>query len=85
MNISKDTLEFLRESYAKTIQEWFDDPDEMFVSWTREECLEWVIRMMKIGEEIKTPFWEVAQKEATEFEIGRVKKMIAGMEPFIES
>lgn len=85
MNISKEALEFLRESYVRTIQEWFDDPDEQFVSWTREEFLEWLIKMMRIGEEIKTPFWKVAKKEATEYEIQRVQKMIASVEPFIES
>jgi hypothetical protein len=81
MNISEQTLTFLREQYERNLDDWFDDPDEQFTGWTHAEFLEWYNRMVAIGNEIGTPFWKVAERGHEDFgpsedEIDRVKAML---------
>lgn len=74
--ISKVALKFLRDAYERTLEEWFDDPDEQFTGWTHAEFLKWFEEMVQIGKEIRKPLWTVAKKYATDYEIDRVKKML---------
>ena len=80
--VSEKTVEFLRDAYERTIDDWFDDPDEGFTGWTPEEFLEWYKAMLAVGEDIEMNFWETAWKVSTDFEIDRVQRMlrIAGVD-----
>lgn len=80
--ISDKTLQYLRDQYEQNIENWFDDPDEQFTGWNHAEFVEWYNDMLAIGEEIGTPFWQVAWAQATDYEIDQVQEMLkeAGVE-----
>jgi hypothetical protein len=73
---SENLLNFAKDWYRDDIQGFFDDPDESFSDWSEEEFLNWYERMIYAGNELNTPFWDVAEEVATEIEITRVAAMI---------
>ncbi len=73
MNISPETLEFLREQYEYQLSSWFGDPDEQFTAWSHGDLINWYDKMIRIGKEIDKDFWSL---QVTDSEVNRVKTML---------
>ena len=74
--VSEKTMEFLRERFEQCIEDWLDDPDEQFTSWTHAEFAEWIETMVTVGKDVERDFWTLLAESGTEYERNRVNKML---------
>jgi hypothetical protein len=60
MTVSDTTIEFIRDAYERAIETLLDDTDEVTDNY--RELASYHKQLLTVGEEIGTPFWEVANK-----------------------
>ncbi len=65
---SRETFEFVVDSYRNAVGALLDDPDA--------DAKSDYVRFKRIGKEIGLDFWEVAKEEATEYERLRLREIV---------
>lgn len=80
--ISPETLEFLSYQYANTIYDWisddnqFDPFSEKFNDRYKVDFINWLNKMIIIGQDIDKDFWELVTGLGTEYYRNKTNELL---------